>query len=396
MFQNCEVLEEKLRQCSGVLIEKSSENKWILCGNLPQIELAHNCIRDMLFETKEHKPISTSSGQRNPIASVNSSPPHEKKGETSIKMTAEEYAVFMPFIIGENTGASSMNYCEDDQSLHISGTYSFVKYVENQAKNMIVKEMDIEKDMYEMMKPDINILKKEKAQLGVFIEKGRLKVLGMSQTSVEYAVKVLEGKRKEILREKRSTGNSQRANDPTVERKGKSTMAVPRRFLPHMTSKVHGCTEYCLRNNFKVSLQKGDILKIQVDAVCCGQDPFFQSKGYIAKTIISRCKDVEIQLRNAVEKKGNQGFHTGEVFMTKRSANLSKYIIFVVTESPASSKETTQEILFGIKMCFSSIFEFADQHKIRRLAVPLLGTGNGLQNFFKIERDQHHLLLLSL
>ena len=273
MLQNCEVLEEKLRQCSGVLIKKSNENKWILCGNLPQIELAHNCIRDMLLETKEQR---------------------------------------------------------------------------------------------------------------------------MSQTSVAYAVKVLEEKRKEILREKRSTGNSDLASDPTVERKGKSTMAASGIFLPHMTSKVDGCTEYYLRKNFRILLQKGDILKIEVDTVCCGQDPFFQSKGHIAKSIIRQCKDVEIQLRKAVEKRGNKGFHTGEVIMTKCSANLSKYIIFVVTESPASSKETTQEILFGIKMCFSNIFEFADQNKIRRLAVPLLGTGNGLQNFFKIECDQHHFLLLSL
>lgn len=370
-----EDLEKRLKDCSGVMINKSNESKWILFGNLPQIELAHTCLQDMISEIKTSRQIpSEKVPDKSKAPTVNSDLLHEKC-KLSLKMSDKGYWRFsemFPFS-RDQSGANSMHYSSEDQTLHVSGTNSFVKLVENQVKSLFVEEIKISKDAYSLLKTDICRMQQDNQGIRIyFIEKeGNLEVFGMSDASVKSVVKTIEERRRSLMKEcpKRDRKLNVNPNTKGVQPDMKKT---PQKFMPYKILKNPVHFDFILKPNFQISLYMQDILNCDVDAICCGQDSSFQSKSHIAKSINQHYKNVGKHLTKKLEKRK---YYNGEVVMIKCDGKPPKHIIFVVTESPASAKELSLQTRESIKMCFSSILEHSNLNNIKSLAMPLLGTG---------------------
>lgn len=56
LFSNVEDLEDTLLKYSGVRLRNPYENKWILCGNFQEIELARNYLKEVIVDHKENRP----------------------------------------------------------------------------------------------------------------------------------------------------------------------------------------------------------------------------------------------------------------------------------------------------------------------------------------------------
>lgn len=373
------VLEKKLIDCSGVRIEKPSGYKWILFGNLPQIELAEKCIKDMMSDTiKRNQPLPTNTAQRNSKSSLGSPGPFQKEIiKKALKMPEKKYLGYIAiFPRDKEENVTAMKYSVEDQSLHITGNKSSIQRVETQAEKLIVNKMEISKELHEWMRTEITKLQKK--DVAVFFEEteGTVEVWGVSQSSIDSVVKSLNLKREEVKQQLKKRNHAGIIN-PSAESAQHASKNY--RFYPHVKSTYPGHKYFYLKPNFKVSLCKGDILSSNVDSVCCGQDPSLKSNGKIAKSIIKKYKDVRAQISEHVLKKGEH--HFGHVFMTDCNPNPPRHIIFVVTVSPYSGKENPKTSLQTIKMCFANVLEFAYQNDIPSMALPLLGTGNFTLSF---------------
>lgn len=142
-------------------------------------------------------------------------------------------------------------------------------------------------------------------------------------------------------------------------------------FSPSVRTNHLNQREYNLSVNFKVSIYKGDILKSNVDAISCGQDPAFMSFGNISRRILKQFPNVAEQIRAL---KREKTYETGNVCNIKFRINDARNIIVVITNSSEDAKESL-DTLENIKMYFSKVLQFADRNKIRSLALPFLLSG---------------------
>lgn len=225
-----DVLEQSLIACSGVWVQKTNKKTWILHGNLPQIELAHDYLRKAVLRHTD------------------------ESDENSIPMTAEEFtrfsALFRPQ--GKDSGG---NFHYDKNCLHVSGSKSFVDKIENQTKNIVTKTIDIAEDIYGLMKADITSLM---TKLPVFVNEvndRKLEVSGMSQEGVNSAVRILEEKRDQIDKQKKRKVSSQE-NHVFYTKEG-LTIEVFRGNIRNMVMKglIEFTTEACLQTSKGTSKQ---------------------------------------------------------------------------------------------------------------------------------------------
>lgn len=295
-------LEDNLIKSSGVWIDKNGK-KWILSGNLPQIELAYEFLQHRILSQKENNQGNAHGSATNLDSNA------EKFIEKYIPMTANQYARFMGLIeMSDARSIENIRYVTLMHCLYVCGSKSYVEHIEKQTKGVI----------FSRNQPN----------------------LGRVQTSQS--------------------------------------------DVPFMRCTELGQKEYFLKLNFKVLLYEDDILESKVDAICCGQDPSFQSKGHIAGAIVKAHKNVGEQLKQEKVKKKEYGI--GEYIPIKCNLQKGKHVlvIFVVTKSPASAKKATTKTLESIKRCFENVLNFAECNRIKRLALPLLGTGKFL-NFHTVE-----------
>nr|XP_022341805.1 uncharacterized protein LOC111135768 isoform X3 [Crassostrea virginica] len=355
-------LEDNLIKSSGVWIEKNGK-KWILSGNLPQIELAYEFLQHRILSQKENNQGNAHGSATNLDSNA------EKFIKKYIPMTANEYARFMGLIkMSDARIIENISYDTPMNCLYVCGSKSYVEHIEKLTKGVIFRVIEVTDDVFKQMKADIVDLAKTNSVLHYYETDGKLELFGMSHKAVDSAVMLLETKIADLLNPSKMKRSR---NQPNLGRVQTSQSAVP-----FMRCTELGQKEYFLKFNFKVLLYEDDILESKVDAICCGQDPSFQSKGHIAGAIVKAHKNVGEQLKQEKVKKKEYGI--GEYIPIKCNLQKGKHVlvIFVVTKSPASAKKATKKTLEGIKRCFENVLNFAEWNRIKSLALPLLGTGN--------------------
>ena len=200
LFPNLQDFEDSLIKCSGVWIKKSNENRWILQGNLPQIEIAHKCIEEMISGlTNKERGQSSTVRQGTPKTSIASlGQAEEKYCVEQISMTEEEYARYITlFELSGNESDETGNIRYENQCACVSGNKSFVQNVKKQlTKKIFARDIDVSENIYKEIEADIRQLKQETSKAEAFwrAKDRKIEVLGMSQTAVDDTVKLLERK----------------------------------------------------------------------------------------------------------------------------------------------------------------------------------------------------------
>jgi O-acetyl-ADP-ribose deacetylase (regulator of RNase III) len=119
--------------------------------------------------------------------------------------------------------------------------------------------------------------------------------------------------------------------------------------------------------NMEIELYKGDITKLDVEAIVNPADSYISMGGGLAKAILDAGGEI---IRKEAQK--YTPVKVGEAIITSAGNLPAKYVIHAPTmETPG---ETSVE---NVRLAMTAVLECAEINNIRELAVPGLGTGVG-------------------
>lgn len=122
-----------------------------------------------------------------------------------------------------------------------------------------------------------------------------------------------------------------------------------------------------------VKIYRGEIDKVRnMDAIICGTDKSLFSRGFIADALTKAGGQLYNNAYQNMRKKYNYKGSDSDVFKCEGGHLGTKYVFHAVTERVINADDREIE---AYRKCMDSILKKAKKNQLKRLAIPLLGTG---------------------
>ncbi|KAJ8317242.1 hypothetical protein KUTeg_005146 [Tegillarca granosa] len=149
----------------------------------------------------------------------------------------------------------------------------------------------------------------------------------------------------------------------------------PQQFYPvHREDHSSGTFihEFQLSTKLKLCVYTKAFETVNVQALVCGQDIYFENKGAVAEGI-RKAAGMLYDIYLAEARKQKETFNIGEVVCLQEGI---KYVLHVVAPKWKTKGGNKQTFLTGISKCYANVLMQAVELGINTIAVPLLGAGS--------------------